>query len=315
MRRESQTSTASSSSFSTNRNSISEEEDDSRRPTFNEDSDDESETGSPPPTPGSSLGNGVQSDSRDPFHSHKRSFSTASSSSNDDFMMPGSMMMTEPPPKQARIDEPASYSNVAHKMMAKMGHKAGTGLGKAGQGIVEPVKMSTQRGRRGLGLVIQGLEDDSTTDWDPDQEVVEIEEKVDWLPTCSLPVPSIEEMRSWMVTGDRKENIEDETRFVDPEVLNGILRCKSVFDRLDSEEMRKARTRSNPYETIRGAVFQNRAAMKMANMDAVFGFIFTEPSKKSLLGYNHIFSISLEKKYILILFRMIFTIIVKLAWV
>jgi len=41
--------------------------------------------------------------------------------------------------------------------------------------------------------------------------------------------------------------------------------------------MRKARTNSNPFELIRGAIFQNRAAMKMANMDALLGWMFTQP--------------------------------------
>lgn len=41
--------------------------------------------------------------------------------------------------------------------------------------------------------------------------------------------------------------------------------------------MRRARTRSNPYEMIRGAFFLNRAAMKMANMDHVFDYMFTNP--------------------------------------
>lgn len=35
---------------------------------------------------------------------------------------------------------------------------------------------------------------------------------------------------------------------------------QSVFDELDGEEMRRARTRSNPYEMIRGAFFLNRFA-------------------------------------------------------
>lgn len=33
---------------------------------------------------------------------------------------------------------------------------------------------------------------------------------------------------------------------------------QSVFDDLESGEMMKARTRSNPYELIKGAFFQNR---------------------------------------------------------
>ncbi len=58
-----------------------------------------------------------------------------------------------------------------------------------------------------------------------------------------------------------------------------VLKCKTIFDRLEPEELRKARTRSNPFETIRGCFFLNRAAMKMANMDAVFDFMFTNPSR------------------------------------
>lgn len=94
-----------------------------------------------------------------------------------------------------------------------------------------------------------------------------------------------------------------------------IFSGQSVFDVLDGEEMRRARTRANPYEMIRGVFFLNRfanislpspdmdcftfslslsfhtsstelhfslllrcrAAMKMANMDFVFDRIFTNP--------------------------------------
>ncbi|CRK87694.1 CLUMA_CG001485, isoform A [Clunio marinus] len=41
--------------------------------------------------------------------------------------------------------------------------------------------------------------------------------------------------------------------------------------------MRRARTKSNPFETIRGNIFLNRAAVKMANMDCMFDFMFTNP--------------------------------------
>ncbi len=34
---------------------------------------------------------------------------------------------------------------------------------------------------------------------------------------------------------------------------------QSVFDNLEGEEMRRARTRSNPYEMIRGGIFLNRS--------------------------------------------------------
>ena len=82
------------------------------------------------------------------------------------------------------------YSTFAQKMMSKMGYKSGTGLGKAGQGIVEPVKISKQKGRRGLGLILEGLEEE-TVHWDPNEEHVVVEEQVDWMPQCSEPCPKL----------------------------------------------------------------------------------------------------------------------------
>jgi cap1 methyltransferase len=83
------------------------------------------------------------------------------------------------------------------------------------------------------------------------------------------------------VEGKRKLDIADETTYCDPQVLKNIISCKTIFDRLEADELVKARTRSNPFETIRSGFFLNRAAMKMANMDAVFDFMFTKPVDES----------------------------------
>merc|ERR1719414_2255805 len=64
----------------------------------------------------------------------------------------------EEPPVTPKIDN-SNYSSIAQKMMAKMGYQSGKGLGKRGQGIVEPVVASNRRGRRGLGYILKGLED------------------------------------------------------------------------------------------------------------------------------------------------------------
>ena len=52
-----------------------------------------------------------------------------------------------------------------------MGYMAGGGLGKYGQGLKAPIEASRQRGRRGLGLRLEGLEACDNLEWDGTQEV------------------------------------------------------------------------------------------------------------------------------------------------
>ena len=51
--------------------------------------------------------------------------------------------------------------------------------------------------------------------------------------------------RSWSLSLPLKDRI----RFHHP-ALQDVLSCKSIFDKLESHELMKARARSNPYETI-----------------------------------------------------------------
>ena len=131
--------------------------------------------------------------------------------------------------------------------MSKMGYKEGLGLGKEGQGIVEPVAASNQRGRRGLGLIVEGLMGDGPVEWDADKEHIEIEEKVNWMEECTLPCLDITELRSWIREGTRKEKIDDETTFCDEEVLSAILKCKSVFDNLEYTDLNIENDTNNFY--------------------------------------------------------------------
>ena len=171
------------------------------------------------------------------------------------------------------------YSSMAQKMMAKMGYKQGKGLGKYETGRVDIIEASKQRGLRGLGLKLKGLESDPNAKWDEqDPDQVLIKQYPDWIPisaSCST-IPPLEELNTWVSMEERKETIDDEDGFIEQDILKGILENKTLFDNLTGNELNHARSRANPYETIRGAIFQNRAAMKMAEMDASFDYMFTE---------------------------------------
>uniref|UniRef100_A0A8D0AL48 Cap-specific mRNA (nucleoside-2'-O-)-methyltransferase 1 n=1 Tax=Sander lucioperca TaxID=283035 RepID=A0A8D0AL48_SANLU len=209
-----------------------------------------------------------QNDSLSDQEDHRPGFSMPSISSFDD-------QDTDPSNASANF---SMYNSVSQKLMAKMGFREGEGLGKFGQGRKEIVEASTQRGRRGLGLTLQGFQGELNVDWRDEPEVHRKQVNyVDWFPECTTENPDADELRDWMKLGVRKLKIEDETEFCTEDLLHTLLRCKSVFDNLEGEEMRRARTRSNPYETIRGGIFLNRAAMKMSNIDHCFDQMFTNP--------------------------------------
>ncbi|KAK6017047.1 ribosomal RNA large subunit methyltransferase J, partial [Ostertagia ostertagi] len=171
--------------------------------------------------------------------------------------------------------------------MAKMGYKEGKGLGKTKQGAVEPVALSTQRGRVGLGHnITKTVGRDFLETWDESKEDKTIEEHVRWMPVCP------ESTRDWVVDYlegsemEKKLTIDDETHFCDGEILRRMLESKNVFDVVPDRDLREARARANPYETIGAAFFQNRAAMKVANLDRTFNFLFSGETEERLLSKN-----------------------------
>jgi cap1 methyltransferase len=53
-------------------------------------------------------------------------------------------------------------------------------------------------------------------------------------------------------------------------------RKQRLFDEHGERDLRAARARANQFETIANACFQNRAAMKMANLDAVCNWLISD---------------------------------------
>lgn len=191
------------------------------------------------------------------------------------------------------IDVKPKIENIGKHLMSKMGFKEGQGLGKDSQGIAEPIEQSKQKGRRGLGFELTKIEVNPELEWSAskEEEFVSVLEEVKWIDECKKPLPTNEELEDFYRIGPKLTSIAKATDFADPDIVKNVNQCKSVFDSLSGEELRRARSLSNPFETIEKGIFQNRAAMKMANMDAVFDFMFTEPKDefcKSLVKPNEL---------------------------
>lgn len=174
---------------------------------------------------------------------------------------------------ESKNDKPL-YMEKGQRMLEKFGYKEGVGLGKYGQGRTQPIELVTHLGRRGIGHYVPGLKEASLK-WDREEEEIKAVESVTWLPNNHPCMLTAEEMTNWVQLGLMKKSIDDETTFCDPDIVMQISNSKTVFDKLDKVEMRKARTRSNPFETIRNANFLNRAAVKMANINSVCNLMFT----------------------------------------
>lgn len=136
------------------------------------------------------------------------------------------------------------YSDRAVRMMKEMGYKENTGLGRFGQGRVEPVETSQQKGRRGLGLTLEEL-DLSALKWDKNMESpLSIPERLEWYESSRAdPMLSLTTEDFWpLIREDTKKlTIDNETHFCSPEVLHNILLSKSAFDKLGTTDMIKAR--------------------------------------------------------------------------
>uniref|UniRef100_A0A6A7FUP5 Cap-specific mRNA (nucleoside-2'-O-)-methyltransferase 1 n=2 Tax=Hirondellea gigas TaxID=1518452 RepID=A0A6A7FUP5_9CRUS len=199
------------------------------------------------------------------------SYRSSTDSNNDDTAAATSDQETD---KDGHI-----YSSAAQKMMSMMGYEPGRGLGARGSGRLEPVEASQQRGRRGLGhAVTKPVPTAISEGYEAELEEVSAKEEVVWMPPCSTEAPlSLAQLCQWNIVGPRKEDISEETTYCNPDVLSSVLTSKNVFDELGEREIQRARLRSNPYETVGKVFFQNRAALKMANLDAVTGMMFTQP--------------------------------------
>ncbi|XP_076231449.1 cap methyltransferase 1 [Calliopsis andreniformis] len=225
---------------------------------------------------GLSNSNDEGEEDEQPYHYNKIRKVYRENKTNEDTIVRDKIYNAKEEPDKNECKGNLDGKTKVERMMKMMGYEKGHGLGKHKQGRLEPVQAPKQHGRRGLGHHVPGLEA-SGLKWDVTEEEIKVEEDMEWISALDSNLPTSNEMQDWLRIGPKKLTIDDETQFCDGSILVNVINSKSVFDNLDSVELRRARTRSNPYETIRGAIFLNRAAVKMANIDKACDFMFTNP--------------------------------------
>lgn len=186
-----------------------------------------------------------------------------------------------PPPPPAQGPPPSS---AAGRMMAKMGYREGGGLGKDEQGMASAVVEAGNVGFLGLGFQGAKSAADDDVSLPPLPKVAaplsqpELDPcpLPDWMAPCEVAPPDRATLQNWLVEGKRVESVDDETEHIEPRILKLILRAKTQFDHItDRRAFNDARTRANPFEAIKKEFFMNRAALKMAAMDAAFELMFS----------------------------------------
>ena len=72
-------------------------------------------------------------------------------------------------------------------------------------------------------------------------------------------------------------DLDRQYEFVDEVIYDAILKCKSALNQFSKDDIRRAKSQSNPFESIAKCCFQNRSALKMANLDWLCSGMFTAP--------------------------------------
>eukprot|EP01134_Creolimax_fragrantissima_P002553 CFRG2553T1 len=178
-----------------------------------------------------------------------------------------------------------TYSRFGAKMLKASGWSQGMGLGLYKQGIVEPIKAGDNAGRAGLGYkqkekpaISKKRHKVDLNTYVPhvqDYKIIEYQGAYDPTWGQSL-VQSGLESHGPVVAPQTAINYD---LFGDSIVVERLFTAKTQFNGVERREFIAARRKANPYELILkgGNVFINRAAVKMANIDSMFNYIFTSP--------------------------------------
>ncbi|TPX40457.1 hypothetical protein SeLEV6574_g06604 [Synchytrium endobioticum] len=120
-----------------------------------------------------------------------------------------------------------------------------------------------------IGKRVESSSPSSRPTFRTDQRVPE-KQLCDWL-VNDKEAPHSKDM-PWLKMKVEKAAPVDYGLFSIQELFEKLADLKNQLDALPKHYFTQARTLANPYESIGRAIFVNRSAVKMANVDAVFGF-------------------------------------------
>ena len=171
------------------------------------------------------------------------------------------------------------------RLLLKAGYRGSGGLGRLEQGVSAALSDSVQLSTHGLGFhsVVKRQRHSYTP-----APHVHIEIRPQYLVNSAGAPPSPPPSHCAVA-------VHDDALLTCP--LYGSLalqlrlqECKSQFDSIDGRTFLSARSRCNPFELLKGEMFQNRAALKMAEVDRITERLFTGPasSPSSLLLFADI---------------------------
>ncbi|KAM9972712.1 hypothetical protein ACTFIR_012079 [Dictyostelium discoideum] len=160
------------------------------------------------------------------------------------------------------------------KFLAKHGHIEGQGLGKEQDGRIDLIKVDRFQSTKGLGFA----ENDLPEFYKPTKHILDDEDLdfpskqiFEWIscnsecynPWEGFPVDHT------LIKFVEKGSITDKPirGHCSEKLLKELDQHKNALDTLDPKRFSIARDKSNPYESIKGSIFINRAAVKMANID------------------------------------------------
>ncbi|TPP62760.1 Cap-specific mRNA (Nucleoside-2'-O-)-methyltransferase 1 [Fasciola gigantica] len=205
-----------------------------------------------------------------------------------------------------KIDD--GVTEPAWNIMRNMGYEKGKGLGTHAQGIVEPVDVSKQKGRRGLGLVPKSKisayasdqlyrSADSTLVWKQDTDTVSVDDDKIWywkphINGVSGRVEPRSSLKSIFLSPDDPGSVgppiremDEQFKFCSQHLLRELLSYKDQLDNIPNILVTESHQRCNPYEQIKKGIFMNRAAMKLANIDTILDGLLTNSAAPEEILY------------------------------